>query len=48
MLPLRVKAKPGADAHGSRTIEFSVTATAVDDTTAAPITIIETARFIVP
>ena len=48
MLPLRVKAKPGADAHGSRTIEFSVTATAVDDTTVAPITIIETARFIVP
>ncbi len=48
MLPLRVKAKPGADAHGSHTIEFSVTATAVDAPDVAPITIIETARFIVP
>jgi cytochrome c oxidase accessory protein FixG len=48
MLPLRIRALPAAGARGSQTIEFRVTATAIDDPSAAPITITETARFIVP
>ncbi len=47
-LPIRIRALPQAGDHGSQTIEFRVTATAIDDPSQAPVTINETARFIVP
>ena len=48
MLPIRIRALPKAGDHGSQTIEFRVTATAIGEPTQTPVTIIETARFIVP
>ena len=45
MIPVRVRARPGPGDHGSRSIEFKVTAEAAG---ASAITLVETARFIIP
>ncbi len=48
MVPVRVKAKVAAQAHGSLPIEFRIEGRPANDSGAAPVVIVERSRFIVP